>query len=267
MNMKSLYSGAVLILLSLLSLQAFAANVPPLRAKIDFATHPHWDYYLTSSHPSGRLQSVEQYHLQPAIDLLAQQKFEYAYDELVFILAWFPNHPKALNLLTQLTTRVNQPQVAERHFRDAFGLYPDRAQTHMLYGNFLSKSGQRDKAIESYKRAIELDPNYAEAHYNLGLAYYHQKKYDLANQHAQIAYSYGYPLPGLERLLKGKKAWNTAQRPSAEDRKSAASEQAAKPAGDAEKNKGDQASKTGEDAAKNKGEQASKSAGEPARAN
>lgn len=248
--MKSLFSGAVLVLLSLLSLHALAANVPPLRAKIDFATHPHWDYYLTSSHPSGRLQSVEQYHLQPAIDLLAQQKYEYAYDELVFILAWFPNHPKALNLLTQLTTRVNQPQVAERHFRDAFGLYPERAPTHMLYGNFLSKSGQRDKAIESYKRAIELDPNYAEGHYNLGLAYYHQKKYDLANQHAQTAYAYGYPLPGLERLLKGKKAWNTAQRASGTDKKATASETADKSADDAAKSKAEQASKTAEEPAK-----------------
>lgn len=250
MNMKNLFSGAVLMLLTLLSLHALAASVPPLRAKIDFATHPHWDYYLTSSHPSGRLQSVEQYHLQPAIDLLAQQKFEYAYDELVFILAWFPNHPKALNLLTQLTTRVNQPQVAERHFRDAFGLYPDRAPTHMLYGNFLSKSGQRDKAIESYKRAIELDPNYAEGHYNLGLAYYHLKKYDLANRHAQTAYAYGYPLPGLERLLKQKKAWNTAERPSAGDKKATASEPADKSADEAAKTKDEQASKTAEEPAK-----------------
>lgn len=248
--MKTLFSGAVLLALTLFSLQAVAASVPPLRAKIDFATHPHWDFYLTSSHPSGRLQSVEQYHLGPAIDLLAQQKFEYAYDELVFILSWFPNHPKALNLMTQLTTRVNQPQVAERHFRDAFELYPNRAQTHMLYGNFMSKSGQRDKAVESYKRAIEIDPNYAEAHYNLGLAYYHQKKYDLANKHAQTAYAYGYPLPGLERLLKQKKAWNTAQRPSAGEGKAATDEQAGKLADEAAKHKEEQASKTATEAAR-----------------
>ena len=251
--MKSIFASAVLLALISVSFPTAAANVPPLRSKnsAEFAAHPHWDYYLTSSHPTGRLSSVESFHLKPAIDLLAQDKLEYAYDELVFILLWFPNHPKALDLMTQVATRAKQPQVAEKHFRDAFELYPDRKQTHMLYGNFLSKSGQREKAIESYKRAIELDPNYAEGHYNLGLAYYHQKKYDLANTHAQTAYSYGYPLPGLERLLKEKKAWNVAKRPSAKDATAG----------------GGDTSKTPEESAKAKAEQASKPVEEAAKQN
>ena len=251
MKMKSLFAGAILLALLTVSLHAAAANVPPLRSKnsAEFAAHPHWDYYLTSSHPTGRLSSVESFHLKPAFDLLAQDKLEYAYDELVFILLWFPNHPKALDLMTQVATRAKQPQVAEKHFRDAFELYPNRAQTHMLYGNFLSKNGQRDKAIESYKRAIELDPNYAEGHYNLGLAYYHQKKYDLANTHAQTAYGYGYPLPGLERMLKEKKAWNTAKRAGAKDA-TATGEQTAKPAEEPAKSKGEQVSKPVEETAK-----------------
>lgn len=204
--------GALLLLLffAFSSLGASAKVNLKVKSAQEFDAHPHWDYYLTSSHPTGRLSSVENYHLKPAIELLAANKLEYAYDELVFVLWWFPNHPKALNLMTQVATRANQPQVAERHFRDALTLYPDRTQTHMLYGIYQSKIGAKEKAIESYKRALELDPNYAEAHYNLGLAYYHAKKYDLANAHAQKAYAYNYPLPGLERLLKEKKAWNPA---------------------------------------------------------
>lgn len=203
--------GAVL-LLTFIAFNAYAAGKVNLHSKNAevFDTHPHWDYYLTSSHPTGRLESVESYHLKPAIELIAANKLESAYDEVAFLLVWFPNHPKALNLLTHITTRAQQPQVAERHFRDAFTLYPNRPQTHMLYGIYQSKLKAQDKAIESYKRALEIDPNYAEAHYNLGLAYYHTKKYDLANRHAQTAYAAGYPLPGLERLLKEKKAWNTA---------------------------------------------------------
>lgn len=249
--MKSLFAGAMLIALFTASLHAPAANVPPLRSKNTegFREHPHWDYYLPSSHPTGRLASVESFHLKPVPELLAQNKLEYAYDELAFVIAFFPNHPKALDLMTQVAARAKQPQVAEKHFRDAFELYPNRAQTHMLYGNFLSKNGQRDKAIESYKRAIELDPNYAEGHYNLGLAYYHQKKYDLANTHAQTAYGYGYPLPGLERMLKEKKAWNTAKRAGANEA-TATGEQTAKPAEEPAKGKGEQVSKPVEETAK-----------------
>lgn len=181
-----------------------------------FEEHPHWDYYSPSSHPTGRLDSVESHHLKPAYELFAANKLQYAYDEIYFVLLWFPNHPKMLKLLIDVAAKAKQPQVPEKHFRNALELYPEHAQTHMLYGIYQSKLGSKDKAIASYKRALEIDPNYAEAHYNLGLAYYHSKKFDLANTHAQRAYALHYPLPGLQRLLKEKKAWNSAQSPLGE---------------------------------------------------
>jgi len=33
------------------------------------------------------------------------------------------------------------------------------------------KSGKHEEAIKSYKQAIRLDPDYRDAHYNLGAAY------------------------------------------------------------------------------------------------
>lgn len=85
---------------------------------------------------------------------------------------------------------------AEKHFKDGFE-----------YQN----QGNLDKAIEEYKKAIELNPNYLQAHMNLGAAYIGQKKYDKAieefNTVVKLNYYYGtahYNL-GYVYLLKGEK--------------------------------------------------------------
>jgi tetratricopeptide (TPR) repeat protein len=41
-------------------------------------------------------------------------------------------------------------------------------------------TGQHDRAIEDYNKAIALNPNYAEAYYNRGNAYYFKGQYDRA---------------------------------------------------------------------------------------
>ena len=39
-----------------------------------------------------------------------------------------------------------------------------------------------DDAVRVYLKALELDPDYPEAHYNLGLAYLHLQRFVLARQ-------------------------------------------------------------------------------------
>ena len=46
-----------------------------------------------------------------------------------------------------------------------------------LLGNIYDKTQQPEKAIESYKEGIKLDPNYQTLHFNLGIAYFRTKKY------------------------------------------------------------------------------------------
>jgi tetratricopeptide (TPR) repeat protein len=49
--------------------------------------------------------------------------------------------------------------------------------------------GRLDDAIKEYQMAIKLDPNYADAHYNLGLAYQKTGRLDDAVKEYQIAAS------------------------------------------------------------------------------
>ena len=63
------------------------------------------------------------------------------------------------------------------------------------------------EAKDEYLIALELQPDYAEAHYNLGLLYVKQKEFELAVQSARKAYDLGFPLQGLRRQLDRAGAW------------------------------------------------------------
>jgi tetratricopeptide (TPR) repeat protein len=57
-------------------------------------------------------------------------------------------------------------------FRKAIELDPTYAQAHYNLGNALRGQGKVDEAIASYRKAIELDPKTALPHHNLGIALY-----------------------------------------------------------------------------------------------
>jgi tetratricopeptide (TPR) repeat protein len=70
-------------------------------------------------------------------------------------------------------------QTAIESYRKALALRPDFGQAHANLGAALSAAGQFDEAITEDKRAIELVPDKTSVRMNLGLAYY--KKGDCEN--------------------------------------------------------------------------------------
>ena len=50
-------------------------------------------------------------------------------------------------------------------------------------------AGRWEQALSNYQKAIAFDPNYAQAHYNLGLLYEDWQKFDLAKSEYQLAVS------------------------------------------------------------------------------
>ncbi|MBD3425716.1 MAG: tetratricopeptide repeat protein [Candidatus Omnitrophica bacterium] len=65
------------------------------------------------------------------------------------------------------------------------------------------KRGEFDKAISSFKKAIELDPNYPETYNNLGFAYYKKGEYYLAEEYFKKALEVD---PSHERAWKNLEA-------------------------------------------------------------
>ena len=117
------------------------------------------DYYLSIHSPL--LVKTEQYHLQQAIDKLLQQDLEQAWNELAFVLHYFPNHPKALSLLSDLSFKMKQPARAKRYFERALSLYPDHASTYTLYGEFLMRDAKYTEAVSQFKKAAVLDKSFS----------------------------------------------------------------------------------------------------------
>ena len=54
------------------------------------------------------------------------------------------------------------------------------AKEYYNIGNTYRDKKDYDEAIKAYRRAIELEPDYADAYYNLGLAYAGKGEYDRA---------------------------------------------------------------------------------------
>jgi tetratricopeptide (TPR) repeat protein len=66
---------------------------------------------------------------------------------------------------------------------------PSSAQNHNNLGDYYVRQGNLEKAIEEFKKAIELLPGYADAYHNLANTYLYMGKTDLAVENFQKALS------------------------------------------------------------------------------
>ena len=69
---------------------------------------------------------------------------------------------------------------AIRHYTRAIQLQPDYAEARKKRGDTYREQGQMDTALEDYKIAIQLRPNYTEAYKNRGRIYHEKGELDLA---------------------------------------------------------------------------------------
>jgi superkiller protein 3 len=82
-------------------------------------------------------------------------------------LAVDPKHAKSHNNLALAAIDVGELELAEAHYRDSLEIQPQPAIYNDL-GVVLERQGLSDEAVRAYRKAIELDPKFASAHYNLG---------------------------------------------------------------------------------------------------
>jgi tetratricopeptide (TPR) repeat protein len=92
-------------------------------------------------------------------------------------------------------------------FDRAIRYQPEDAQVRVIYGYYLTKSGDKKGALREFKTALEMGQNDANTHYNLGLTLFDMKDYDGAMQHAKAAYDLGFQLPGLKKKLMQAGKW------------------------------------------------------------
>jgi Tfp pilus assembly protein PilF len=180
--------------------------VAPLVAGLAGAQPVDNDYYTTTD--ITLLRTVERYHVVPAQEKIRTKFYSAARADIDFVLRYFPNHPKGLLLMAQMCADgVTQHCDLDVVFEKAIAINPNVAGTYVTQGVYLHRVKRYREAIASYQRALAIDPDSINGHYNLALAYLETKQYDLANQEAQRAYALGAPFPGLRDRLKQSGQW------------------------------------------------------------
>ena len=170
-------------------------------------------YDYTNSGERVFLGTVEQHHFTPDVESLRAGNTSTVGGDLSYTLLIFPNHHRALAAFSKLSLRDKTLKPAgakysvECFFERAIRFKPSDGVIRMIYGNYLLKAGQTDKATEQLKEAVNLQPENPNVNYNLGLLYVQKKDYEQAKIYAKKAYELGFPLPGLKNKLMEAGKW------------------------------------------------------------
>lgn len=168
--------------------------------------------YTNPDHFQHKLPVVEKFHFSQEQELSTYRPGSKTKVDFGYTLRAFPNHHRALMALARWL-RLHKPEDwksdmrAECFFYRALAWRPRDAIARMIFGLYLHQNQRLAEAEQQYQTALQINPEYAEAHYNLGLLYVDQKRWPDALAAAHRAYALKYPLPGLKNRLVAAKAW------------------------------------------------------------
>jgi len=118
--------------------------------------------------------------------LFQQGKSQEAVVELEKALAIDPKHWKSHNNMALASIDLGELEVAEAHYRESLAIEPQPAIYNDL-GFVLERLGMPEDATAAYRKALELDPASASAHYNLGSSLARSGNYAEAEKHLRAA--------------------------------------------------------------------------------
>ena len=132
------------------------------------------DFFTAQQFPDTKhlLNLVDEYHTNKAMASLAKGTgVGYAIEDLKYTLDTFPNHPRALMLMGMAAKLASTPSLPLPYYEKAVRLFPQYAMTYAQYGNYQVEVGLVEQGIETLKRAIEIDRDFALAYEWLAKAY------------------------------------------------------------------------------------------------
>lgn len=207
-----------------LPLAVASANAADVVVKNDLAVtcgkappgHPvkgRRDYTLMSTNEKDRrdIRYHEYFHIEPARKQLATGNLSWGVmNNLHFVLHKVPNDHPALQLLVQWDKAGGRdPAYASPacYLVWASEFAPNDPMVWGYGGVYFYNKGDKAMAGQWWNKALALNPNNADVHYNLGLLQFEQGDYAAARKHAEAAYAAGYPLPGLRDKLRKAGQW------------------------------------------------------------
>ncbi|MDP6776608.1 MAG: tetratricopeptide repeat protein [Candidatus Latescibacteria bacterium] len=108
-------------------------------------------------------------------------------------LSLFPAQILALPVLNPYEQAVRFDEAGEAGkaralYLEAIGSNTNAADAHCNLGILESKDGRTVDALECFARALAVDPEHAESHYNMALVYLQEEDYRLARLHFELSY-------------------------------------------------------------------------------
>ncbi len=202
----------------LLGLAAFSSTAEELPTDCGDLSNRYGPFdYTNPDHFKNKLPVVEKWHFTKEQELSTYQADSKRRVDLDYTLRAFPNHHRALMALTR-TLRLHPNKAwdfrPECYYLRAVAWRPRDPVSRMIYGLYLHQNQRLKEAEQQYTLAVQLLPDYAEAHYNLGLLYADQKRWPEALAEAHRAYALQYPLPGLRNRLLAAAAWQDPPAPA-----------------------------------------------------
>jgi predicted Zn-dependent protease len=159
------------------------------------AKNTNKDYFtIRTSQDRRLLRNVEKHHLSQKKfwKWYKAGKFSLALGELEFVLRYFPNHPKALQLLSSVALVSKKHSLAFPFFQNAINLYPQHALTHAQYGAHLVRMGLIEEGIVKLNAAINKNAKLVLGYVWLAQAYEKNGQSALARRAAEQAKVLGY---------------------------------------------------------------------------
>jgi tetratricopeptide (TPR) repeat protein len=114
--------------------------------------------------------------------------YDRAVKEFTTAAALAPSMPKTHSFIGQSLIRLNRFGDAERSFRQALVIEPaDETSRYHLAFTLIERKTNLDEAVSLLNEALQLRPDYADAHYQLGKIYNERGEIDKAIEHLEAA--------------------------------------------------------------------------------
>ena len=138
--------------------------------------------------------SPTQSQLNEVMQFYSSSRFKEALAANQLLIKDFPNEPLLFNISGACYSEIGPVESAIKSFEKAIALNPNYAEAHYNLGVAFQRVNQLEDAIECYKKALIDKHAYPDAHNNLGLINLEQGNLDLAIKSFEwaIAYSPDY---------------------------------------------------------------------------
>ena len=131
------------------------------------------------------LQDPPQDQLQSLINLFSNGQLQQALNHASQLLQQFPQSAVLYNISAVVNAGLGLTDAAIEKYKRAIEIKPDYAAAFNNMGTTLKDQGKPDSAIKAFNKALAIKPNYADALYNLGNTLQEQGK----PEEAIIAYN------------------------------------------------------------------------------